>query len=414
MNHQIEKHANAIGANFELTRPIFELSHESEDVLDALLVQAPALREAFDFVHQKIPLPKNASAKIQGHFYRLPNHNRSFCYAIVEKGTIVDAPVLVFKGSEPLLSDFGSLLDWMLQAPLRKSNRVMADHFPLAEGKIPGVLSLKEALREAEIALDVQKKHLMHYGELAKIPTPLLIHSISDENKKVCVETLRRKLSESAFDKIDPLVQSGIAIYVYYYPSPPIRSNFWGDMGASQFKPFFERKPNLESLILDWVRLFIRLLYLGYLPYSLRNEGLGACMDFGNAALNGGFCDPDSILKIEADMDDEFFHESLIQSLLILQTTVQMTLGLSNSSTIYPSIEEFVHRQYIHHLISKAITSEQRPELRLDARFSKLTSPRTLADVRFCTNRKTRIPTYFQYAMRHQTQFNRRLDDNFP
>jgi hypothetical protein len=290
----------------------------------------------------------------------------------------------------------------------------MADHFPLAEGKIPGVLSLREANREASIALDVQKKHLTHYGELAKIPTPVLVHSISEEKKHSCTTLLRQKLSQSAFDRVEPLLQCGISIYVYYYPSPPIRANYWGDAGAPQFRSFFEKKPNLENVVSDWARLILRLIYLGYLPYSVRNEGLGACMDFGNAALNGGFCDPDSIIKIDKSMDDEFIRESLIQSLLILQNTIQMILGFTSSSTLYPSIDEFVHRQYIHHLISNAIISERRPGLHLDERFLALISPRSLADVKACAMRKIRVSTYAQYAKRGHAKLDSRAGDAPP
>jgi hypothetical protein len=132
-------------------------------------------------------------------------------------------------------------------------------------------------------------------------------------------------------------------------------------------------------------------------------------MDFGNAALNGGFCDPDSIIKIDNSMDDEFICESLIQSLRILQNTVQMILGFTSSSTLYPSIEEFVHRQYIHHLICDAIASERRPGLQLDEQFVKLISPKSLADITACATRKIRVSTYAQYAKRSHAKLDPRV-----
>src|ERR1700736_2507961 len=182
MTYETERHVNALGADFESTRPEFDLSRESKGVFDALVQHTPQVQEAFEALQKSIRLPKTAVAGVDGRFYRLPNHNRSFCYSLVASGSVVDSPAFVFKGSEPLLRDFPLMLDWMLQAPLRKSSRVMADHFPLAEGKIPGALSTKEAIREAGISLDIQTKHLRHYGELACFPTPLLIHSISEQN----------------------------------------------------------------------------------------------------------------------------------------------------------------------------------------------------------------------------------------
>jgi hypothetical protein len=400
MTHQIELQGTAAGAQFETTRPVFNLSQAGSAILDALAAQTPQVMAAFESVQQRIPLPKNATASMVGRFYRLPNHNRSFCYSLAESGSLIEAPVLVFKGSEPLLQDFQTLLDWMVQAPLRRSSRVMADHFPLAEGKIPGALSLKEATREAQIALDIQKKHLKHYGELARIPVPLIIHSMDESKTNACAASLRRKLSPSAFERIEPLLEGGLAIYIYYYPSPPIRANFWGDMSVPQFRPFIEKALNEDRIVSEWTKLIVRLLYLGYLPYTVRNEGLGACMDFGNATLDGGFCDPDSVVAIEPDTDDEFFRESVIQSVLLLQKTVQLLLGLSGAATLYPSIEEFVCRQLLQQKLHEAIASEARPGLHLDQRLLKLLSPRSSADVKACTNRRNRIPLYTHFAKR--------------
>jgi hypothetical protein len=148
----------------------------------------------------------------------------------------------------------------------------------------------------------------------------------------------------------------------------------------------------------NWTRLLIRLLYLGYLPYTVRNEGLGACMDFGNAAVDGGFCDPDSISAIDGRIDDEFFFESVIQSFRIFQNTVERFLGLSDSHSLYPSVESFICWQYIHHLLTTAVASEVRTGLRLDTRFQKLMSPETVAGVRSCTRRTKRIPAYTPFA----------------
>ncbi len=179
MAHKIEHHADALGcARVELQAPVFDLQQEDQSLFDAPIAQTSALRGVLESTRKRIPLPRSAVASMQGHFYRLPNHNRSFCYSLATSAPVLDAAALVFKGCEPLMADFQTMLDWMSQAPLRKSGRVMVDHFPLAEGKIPGALSLNEACREAQIALAIQRRHLRHYGELARMPVPLLIHAI--------------------------------------------------------------------------------------------------------------------------------------------------------------------------------------------------------------------------------------------
>jgi hypothetical protein len=121
-------------------------------------------------------------------------------------------------------------------------------------------------------------------------------------------------------------------------------------------------------------------------------------MDFGNAVLDGGFCDPDSIIPIETALDDEFFHESVIQSLTILQRTVQRLLDLSSPPSLYPSIEEFVIRKYIHGKLSEAVESERRPGLQLDKRFIQLLSPKTVGGIKLCVRRRHRLKSYVSFA----------------
>jgi hypothetical protein len=416
MDDDIDILAAAIGAQFDTDKPAFDLAKEDLHVLDALTTRTAHLETTLTSLRDRVPLPRSSAPTIEGRFYRLPGHNRSFCYSLRDSVPISrDSPVLVFKGTEPLLPDFSSMLDWMAQSPLRKSSRVMADHFPLAEGKIPGALSLKEAMGEARIALQIQRRHLLHYGELARLPTPLLVHTFPESRRSDCAAKLRAKLSGAAFERIQPLLQSGLAIYIYYYPSAPIRANYLGEMGAPQFRKLLTRQLDEGRTINDWVRLLVRLLYLGYLPYTVRNEGLGACMDFGNAALDGGFCDPDSIVEINSSPDAEFFREAIIQSLALLQNTVQLLLGLSYSGTLYPSIEQFVCRGYLYHLFDEALESERRPGLHLDPRVRELMRPRSLADVRSCTERKIRLG-YAQFAKQHKAQVQResQQDEYYP
>ena len=152
---------------------------------------------------------------------------------------------------------------------------------------------MKEACREAEIALEVQRRHLNHYGELARIPTPLAIHVVDEPKAERAIAILRNKLSSAAFARIEAILQSELAIYIYYYPIAPIRSNYWGGIVSTKLTEHIKRTFNREVAVADWARLITRLVYLGFLPYNVRNEGLGACMDFGNATLDGGLCDPE-------------------------------------------------------------------------------------------------------------------------
>src|SRR5882672_907328 len=118
MPNQMELAAKSAGAEFEPTRTIFDLWRGAREVFDLVTRQVPQVQEAFDALQARIPFPRSAVPSIQGRFYRLPGHNRSFCYALGSSDSIVESPVLVFKGAEPLMDDFATTLDWMAQAPL--------------------------------------------------------------------------------------------------------------------------------------------------------------------------------------------------------------------------------------------------------------------------------------------------------
>jgi hypothetical protein len=394
----LQQHAQESNVVWASGRLRFDLSKNDAMVFEALAKDAKRFRSTFAFIQSKIPLQSTSRPQTDRHFYRLPNHNRSFCYSLSETESIFDAPTFVFKGTEPLLQDFAALLDWMSQAPLRRSTRVMTDHFPLSEGKIPGALSMKEACREAEIALEVQRRHLNHYGELARIPTPLAIHVVDESKVERAIAMLRSKLSSAAFARIEALLQSELAIYIYYYPIAPIRSNYWGGIVSTELAEHIKRAFDREVAVVGWAKLMTRLIYLGFLPYNVRNEGLGACMDYGNATLDGGFCDPDSILLVEESPDDEFYYESIVQSLANLQNTIKLTLGISVDSSLYPSINEFACGQFVRQLVNSAILTEKRPSLRLDERFQRIMTPHSISDVSLITKRKKRIGSFAHFS----------------
>ncbi len=136
-------------------------------------------------------------------------------------------------------------------------------------------------------------------------------------------------------------------------------------------------------------------------------------MDFGNAAIDGGFCDPDSIIPIDSDVDDEFFCESAIQSFRILQDTVARFLGIAEPSTLYPNIGSFACTQYVQGLVKAAMASEARPSLQLDRRLPALLSPTNATSVGSHSRLKKRAATYAHFAKRRE-ELTCRLEDDFP
>ena len=394
-----EHQAAALGFRFVPSNPTFDIGEKHPEIARALALASPGLGSVLATVRSKIPLARSANTGAEHRFYRLASHNRSFCYALRDGDDIFNGPAIVWKGTEPLLDDFEKYVDWMAKAPFKRSTRVMADHFPLSEGKIPGALSLAEARRETDISLEVQAKHLGSYGELARLPTPLFIHPFSEADNRRAAEVLRRRLSPPAFERIEPLLARGLGVYVYHYPAAPIRSNFWTGLSGKKLSDHVKSSFDETAAVSGWVKLIVRLLYLGYLPYSIRNEGLGACMDAGNATIDGGFCDLDSVIPIETNADDEYFRQSFIECLSTLQTTVERLIAKQVTKPDFgPDIETFAFSRYLCRQIELAIETEARPGLRLDPRVPALLSPKSLADVKSVIARENRPNWYSLYV----------------
>src|SRR5690606_9269298 len=125
---------------------------------------------------------------------------RSVCLALDDdKAT---AGVIVLKGSEPLLADFDAYLHWMTGTQFGAWPRPLAEHFPLFEGKAPGTVLLGEAKAEATAALDVQQRHVTHYGSLMRMPVPLFVWRLGREDAVRTTERLERHLSAMAFERL--------------------------------------------------------------------------------------------------------------------------------------------------------------------------------------------------------------------
>jgi hypothetical protein len=340
---------------------------------------SPGLADAQVFLREKIPLAKGARPEILGQFYRLPNHHRSYACALEaspEGKNLFASPAVVFKGAEPLLSDFPRYAAWMKTATLRTGRVPVGDHFPLAEGKIPGAFSLSEGHREAEVAVAVQEAHLRTYGKLARLPLPLLVHKLDSKQRDRCAEIIRQTISGGAFRRIEPVLDEGLAILTYFYPQAPLRADFY----RSENKPFIgqhlQRPPQVDATVKEWCRLLVRLLYCGFMPYTPWNLRLGACMDPGNAVIDGGFCDVDSIVPIASLIDDGFFFDSLMETLLAMRATISTVLQLPSSA----SYEQLI-AHYTNDLIEEALRSELLPGMNPDPRIQLSLHPRSLAGV---------------------------------
>jgi hypothetical protein len=368
------------------------------DLRCALDATASWVSPAIDTLAAGLPLPRSVAPFVDRPFFRPPGSNRCFYYC----PSTIDGPntgpgVLAIKGLEPCTEDFDALVRDLDRACYTQHN--IAEHFVFVEHKIPACLGLQEALREANRATAVQRAHLRVYGELARLPLPLLALHHTDEIIERAREALRNVLQTAAFLAIEPTLNEGLATYVYYYPSPAIRAcdidyRLQGLGFRERLLALIGHVGDPERIVRHWVRGFVRMLYLGYLPGSLASLRSGICCQPQNACIDGGFVDLGSVTPLPELRSESAVPAALQFCLEALLDTVRTLIAGASDPTRVESLEIRIDlhyiRQYLFALIEEAIETEARPQLALDRRIqSYLTSPRTLACL------VTRLGTYY-------------------
>jgi hypothetical protein len=258
-------------------------------------------------------------------FVRLHGHQRAFYKTLKPSG------VLAFKGTELKVGDLDRAFKELSDEKL-SNRRSLLEHFIISEQKIPMALLHEEALAEATNAHDFQQAYFARYREIARVPLSLLVFRWSDEDAAVFERRLVPLLSRRAEAIARNLLESGLGVYVYYYPELPERlaqQHLTAAGACVDHRGFQARYDALakrrepKQVIDDWVRLFARMLGLGYLPCNLVNIGIGQCVDPNNAILDGGFADLDSLQRIADIPDNARFYETFAYSLASLAGVVQ-------------------------------------------------------------------------------------------
>lgn len=350
---------------------VFDLEKTAPDVCGALRTRAPHVAPALGRLRSGIPVMSSAAPGVQGDMYRLKWHNRSVCLALGPDQHTSD--VIVIKGSEPLLPDFPEYLDWMQSRQFGTWPRPIMEHFPLFEGKAPGTLFLDEALKEARTALDVQTKHLRHYGELMRIPVPLFVFRLPGEKQADVIAQLRQRVSEPAFSRVEPHLSRGVGVFAYYYPGPPIRVHATGR--PSSFLPGHDGRVSpkdvIDVMVPGWTRIAARLLWMGYFPSTPLSWRLGDIFEPNNACLDGGACDVGSIYPMEKAASDGFFARSIVLGVGSLRTVIARALGIALGEipmNLDQDVAAFYLGEYVKRAMERALDAEARESLTLDPR----------------------------------------------
>jgi hypothetical protein len=354
---------------------VWDVREAAPHVFEAALKASPALGEALDGLKAGVPYMASAVPGEQGDLYRIRGHNRSVCIALASDKSTSD--VVVVKGSEPLLPDFERYLGWMQFKQFGAWPRPMMEHFPLFEGKAPGIVFLDEARKEADLSLDVQTAHLRHYGDLMRLPVPLMVLSLAGDAQNRVVSQLERRISAPAFERIEPYLERGIGMFAYYYPGPPVRVTAVGrprfiwpgpaDMASEQNV--------LEKMVPGWIRIAARLLWLGFLPSTPLSWRLGAIFDPNNSCLDGGCCDIASVYPIEQANHDAFVMRSLAEIVGSLRVVIARAFGIQLPELAQSYDQEFMAfyvGQYVKREVERALATEARDTLTLDPRIAQV------------------------------------------
>jgi hypothetical protein len=285
----------------------------------------PWIIEAIELFDDNIAIPPTYKSFNEDSYLRFENQRRSFCY---NPKPLEYQNTICFKGCEVLSDDFAENLKALaIEGPSHLGLRLL-EHFIIAEQKVPACLTYSEAIKEAEIALELQDKYYELYGEFAPLPLPIKVIKLPLEMHLNLEEKLKPITTKENLNNVISLLESqGLAIYMYIFPSFPMRVCHL-DIPPDTQHPKERRKKLIELagepkfVIESWINLFSRLLCLGYLLGTTRSLFTGLACDFNNATLNGGFCDVGSIEKISDIVPEKNVLESIDLSFNVLCQTI--------------------------------------------------------------------------------------------
>ncbi|WP_158501832.1 AMP-binding protein [Vitiosangium sp. GDMCC 1.1324] len=359
----------------------------------------PWVAEELERMKRDIPVPPtNGTFDTEG-FFRPQGHFRSF----YRRGP--GESVLAIKGAEVRCDDqlgFLQLLQQRLFERFAKHSVTNTlEYFLIQERKVPGALTLPEALNEAQHAAEVQSRFLEEFHEPGGVPLPLLVVRWSEDVVARFRARLLPLLSGFTLTIAQGELRDGLACYVYWFPKAPFPrvSHFAGSLaqesqrtGSGGFANtrlvYATLKHNLdpEAVVDSWVKLAARLLLLGYFPSDIQHFKNGQCIEPQNVLLNGTFADLDSVIPMRQLGSDREFYASFLAMLNLLAHTVRVFLTAeSNGTTTLPSPfpaqfqrPDFMEMLSVLHIWErlKVHLREQRHGLRgtLDARLEELVS----------------------------------------
>lgn len=214
------------------------------------------------------------------------------------------------KGGESHSPHFDSMLEIMENQPMtlrygfdeqpQSARLSILERFLFVENKFPGAVRLQEALDEARVAADFQLAHWQRFGELARVPLPLVVHQLPSGLEQSLVDLICRRLPERHHGRVRALLPLGVL--VYWYPTLPERVSHLRFPQGTHWQNL-SRLLEPRQVVDSWIELFTRCLLLGWVPCDPRSSLQGMCLEAQNLTLDGGMVDLDSMRRLETFRD---------------------------------------------------------------------------------------------------------------
>ncbi|MFZ6745822.1 hypothetical protein ACO0LC_21565 [Undibacterium sp. JH2W] len=314
----------------KVERVLWDVTTVAAELHTALSAILPDLDARLAALRVNLPCAHGINPFQSGAYQRPYRHLRAFYQD-------TGAGVLAHKGTEVYAHDrdqhLAVLAQFRIDYPVRgKSLFSAAEHFALVEQKIPLAISAFEAVEDAKAACMLQQAHLRRFGQLACIPTPLLVLAWPASARDSHLTALRSLLSERAMRIVETSSADGLAAIIYHYPSLPLRvAHLPVELKKLGDTPWLQRLSSLtagygltpEQVVDRWIDLVARMLVLGFLPGRTEHIGIGHCLEMQNAVIDGGFVDLGSIIPMAEVRSDAAFMEMLMAAFADLSKTVR-------------------------------------------------------------------------------------------
>lgn len=292
----------------------------------------PSVEQELTLLEEGVPTSSTCEAFREGAFFRPVGHTRSFCKR-------VNSGVLVFKGTEPFAHDYE---DSMLRAWNERPYGLFSilEHFVFREHEVYMGQTRDAALACAEVSADFVFNFERAMSKLPRTPFPLRVFEVPPEVTERFLDASDRYLTNrpqlSAREKTRRYAANGLAVYVYYYPSVPIRvahhrRQFPGAWGMWDEQAMHQKSNvtfDVDSAIRSWVTLCAEMLVAGYLPTTPVHTG--HCFLEQNLVVDGGVCDIDSVEPMKRVDGERDFLDALLFSVSGLIDSIVGLIGVED------------------------------------------------------------------------------------